>query len=118
MASTCGTPMLWISTACRALGPISTTPYTPRIPSGSNCHTFQSSALYNLVSVSTQSHPALDFFPHPSEGSRSRKCNSSRMTGTHTSSGSPASSASGSNGVTVILFSRILGVVFSVVFFA
>ncbi|KAH9026998.1 hypothetical protein EDB85DRAFT_2148810 [Lactarius pseudohatsudake] len=77
-----------------------------------------SSALYNLISVSTQSHPALDFFPHPSEGSRSRKCSSSRTTGTHTSSGSPASSASGSNGVTVVLFSRILGVVFSVVFFA
>ncbi|KAH9025344.1 hypothetical protein EDB84DRAFT_1273546 [Lactarius hengduanensis] len=106
------------SQPAESLGAISTMPYTPRVPSSSNCQTFQSSALYtDLVSVSAPTPTGAS----TSTPTQSGKSGSSGTTGSRTSSGSPASSTSGSNGagtITVSLISSILGVAFSVAFLA
>jgi hypothetical protein len=85
---------------------IGTLPYTPIVPSSSNCVTYKSSDLYT-------SYPSL--FPSTA--------GASSPTGTGLSkSGSPsATGTSGSNGAGVLtfsLFSSILGVAFSVTFLA
>ena len=95
-----------------SLGPITTVPYTPTVPSSSNCQTFQSTDLYTdtISGYSTTT----------SASSPTGKVVSG-SSGTRTGSSSPASSTSGSNGagvVTISLFSTILGVAFSVAFLA
>jgi hypothetical protein len=92
-----------------SLGPITTVPYTPVVPSSSNCQTYQSSDLFpNLPTITSSGASSATPTPTGSGGSR-------------TSSGSPASSTTGSNGasaVTISLLSTILGVGVSVMFLA
>ena len=100
-----------------SLGPITTVPYTPSIPSSSNCQTYQSSDLYSATISGVPSVTSGASSPTGKSGSGS----GSSGTGTRTGSGSPASATSGSNGagvVTISLFSTILGVAFSVAFLA
>jgi hypothetical protein len=96
-----------------SLGAISTMPYTPRIPSSSNCQTFQSAALFTaLNSVAA---------PTATGATTATPTGKTTASGSRTSSGSPASSTTKSNGagaVTISLFSGILGVAFSVAFLA
>ncbi len=90
-----------------SLGPITSIPYTARIPASSNCQTYQSTALYtDFLSLAT-----------------STSASGSQPTGTGTRAGSAgvASPTKGSNGagaLTISLFSSILGVAFSVAFLA
>ena len=96
-----------------SLGPITTIPYTPRIPSSSNCQTYQSTDLFKV----TTGFPTTTATSSPTSGA----AKVSGSSGTRTGSSSPASSTSGSNGagtVAVSLFSSILGVAFSVAFLA
>jgi hypothetical protein len=90
-----------------SLGPITTVPYPPAVPSSSNCQTYQSTDLYTDILPATTSSAT----PTPSGKSVSGS------SGTRTGSGNPATSTSGSNGagvVTISVFSTILGVAFSV----
>ena len=96
-----------------SLGPITTIPYTPRIPSSSNCQTYQSTDVFKATTGFPTTTAASST---PSSGVKA-----TGSSGTRTGSSSPASSTSGSNGagvVTVSLFSSILGVAFSVAFLA
>jgi len=109
---TSGGQTLSYSQPAESLGPISTIPYTPRIPSSSNCQTYQSSEIFT-VTPSGYSAPTAT-----PTGSSNGKSGSS---GTRTGTSNPASSTSGSNGagvVTISIFSTILGVAFSVAFLA
>jgi hypothetical protein len=93
-----------------SLGPITTVPYTPVVPSSSNCQTYQSTDLYTDTLPTSAVTGAT---PTPSGKSGS--------SGTRTGSGNPSTSTSGSNDagvVTISLFSTILGVAFSVAFLA
>jgi hypothetical protein len=106
---TSGTQTLSYAQPAESLGPITTVPYTPHIPSSSNCQTYQSSQLYT------------DF---ASLASSTTAAGSAHATGSGASNGGSASSAkptSGSNGagsVTISLFTSILGIAFSVAFLA
>ena len=88
-----------------SLGPITSIPYTARVPASSNCQTYQSTALYtDFLSLSPSTTAA---------GSQS----------TGTSAGSakgvtPTKASSGAGALTISLFSGILGVAFSVAFLA
>jgi len=103
------------SQPAESLGPISTLPYTPRIPASSNCVTFASaSAFSQLLTVS------------PTLATPTATSGASTRTGGNNASGARASTASGasptgSNGaeaVTISLFSTVLGIAFSVAFLA
>jgi len=110
---TSGGQTLSYSQPAESLGPITTIPYTPRIPASSNCQTYQSTDLFKV----TTGFPTSTASPAGSTGVKT----GSGSTGTRTGSSSPASSTSGSNGagvVTISLFSSILGVAFSVAFLA
>jgi len=97
-----------------SLGPITSIPYTPVVPSSSNCQTYQSTAIYtdfaNLASATTAA----------SNPTNTGAGGSSSRTGSAVGSSSTGSS-SGSNGagaLSISLFSSILGVAFSVAFLA
>ena len=112
---TSGGQTLSYSQPAESLGPITTIPYTPRIPASSNCQTFQSSDLFKFTPSGLPTSTAST--PTPSSGGNVKTGSS----GTRTGTSSPASSTSGSNGagvVTISLFSSILGVAFSVAFLA
>ncbi|KAI0298060.1 hypothetical protein B0F90DRAFT_1952632 [Multifurca ochricompacta] len=102
-----------------SLGPISTLPYTARIPASSNCVTFQSSALYtDLASISAPTPTGTSSGSTPTA---SGKGTAGTGTGTRSSSASTASSTGKSNGagtLTASLFSSIVGVAFSIAFIA
>lgn len=94
-----------------SLGPITSIPYTPVIPSSSNCQTYQSSAIYtdfaNLASATTAASNPTNIGAGGSS--------------TRTGSAAASSSTSGSSGagtLSISLFSSILGVAFSVAFLA
>ncbi|KAI9511940.1 hypothetical protein F5148DRAFT_949796, partial [Russula earlei] len=96
-----------------SLGPITTIPYTPRVPSSSNCQTYQSTALYtDFLSLATSTSTASGTSPTgasngPGSGSRSASAASASATGSN-----------GAGAVTISLFSTILGVTFSIAFLA
>ncbi|KAI0245977.1 hypothetical protein BJV78DRAFT_1381944 [Lactifluus subvellereus] len=92
-----------------SLGPITTIPYTARIPASSNCVTYQSSALYT------------DLQSLPTATGASSAMATGSGTGTRAGTASVASSTTGSNGagiLTISLFSSILGVAFSIALLA
>jgi hypothetical protein len=98
-----------------SLGAITTLPYTPVVPSSSNCVTYQSAQLFSaLASVAgPTASGASTATPTPTGKNTSN--------GSRTSSGSSAkstSSSSGGSAVGISLFSSILGVAFSVAFLA
>jgi len=105
------------SQPAESLGAITSVPYTPVVPSSSNCQTYQSSDLYSaLASVAA---------PTASGAAATSTPTGKTTSGSRTNSGSPAASTSGSgsvsNGagtVTISLFSSIIGVAFSVAFLA
>ncbi|KAF8629475.1 hypothetical protein AX15_003422 [Amanita polypyramis BW_CC] len=82
-----------------SLGPITTMPYTPRVPASSSCTTYQSASLYTAI-ASVGATPS-------ASGSGSKPSGSS-------SSGSKGSSSS-SNGATTLVISGMsfMGVIFS-----
>jgi len=92
--------------------PIGTLPYTPRIPSSSNCQTYQSSALFTDFASLVPSTTAASSVP---TGSGAKKSGAS---GAGSASATPTSGSNGAGAVTVSLFSSILGVAFSVAFLA
>jgi hypothetical protein len=89
-----------------SLGPITTIPYTARIPASSNCQTYQSTAIYtDFVSLATSTSSA--------SGSQSTASRAGSA-----GVASPTKASSGAGALTISLFSSILGVAFSVVFLA
>lgn len=114
---TSGGQTLSYSQPAESLGPITTVPYTPVIPSSSNCQTYQSSALYTdfaNLAVATSSASA-------SEPTKAGAGASGSSTRTGSAAGASSTSTSGSNGagaLSISLFSSILGVAFSVAFLA
>jgi len=94
-----------------SLGPITSIPYTPVIPSSSNCQTYQSTAIYtdfaNLASATTAA----------SNPTNTGAGGSSSRTGSAAGSSS-TSGSSGAGTLSISLFSSILGVAFSVAFLA
>ena len=113
---TSGGQTLSYAQPAESLGPITTVPYTPVIPSSSNCQTYQSSALYtdfaNLASATSSASTS-----KPTNNGAS----GSSSTRTGSAAGASSTSSSGSNGAGVVpisLFSSILGVAFSVAFLA
>jgi hypothetical protein len=108
---TSGGQTLSYSQPAESLGPITSIPYTPRIPSSSNCQTYQSSAIYtDFLNLATST----------ASGSKVTGTGSG-SSGTRAGSSAGASPTSGSNGAgatTISLFSSILGVAFSVAFLA
>jgi len=103
------------SQPAESLGAITSVPYTPTVPSSSNCQTYQSSDLFSaLASVAA---------PTASGATAATSTPTGQTSGSRTNSGSPAKSTSGSvsNGadaVAISLFSSIIGVAFSVAFLA
>jgi hypothetical protein len=95
-----------------SLGPITTVPYTPRIPSSSNCQTFASSALFtDFASLA----------PSPTGTSSASPTGAKASKGSSNTGSAAATPTSGSNGagtVTISLFSSIVGVALSVAFLA
>jgi len=99
-----------------SLGAITTVPYTPIVPSSSNCVTYQSAQLFSAIA--SVAAPTASGASAPTATPTGKTTSGS---GSRTSTGSPASSTSGSNGagaVSISLFSSILGVAFSVAFLA
>ena len=91
-----------------SLGPITSIPYTPRIPSSSNCQTYQSSQIFTdflkLASTTTGASAA----PTGSGASRAGSA----------STANPTKGSNGAGSVTISLFTGILSVAFSVGFLA
>jgi hypothetical protein len=102
-----------------SLGPITSIPYTARVPSSFNCQTFQSAAVWTDFAELSTAVPTPTATPSGSAGAGAGKGASN---GSGTRSGTAAiATSTGSNGtgtLTVSLLSTILGVVFSVVFLA
>jgi len=89
---------------------IGSLPYTPRVPSSSNCQTYQSAQLFTDFASLAPSTTAASAAPTGSGASHAGSASTSNPT-----------SASGSNGagsVTISIFTSILGVAFSVAFLA
>ena len=111
---TSGGQTLSYSQPAESLGPITTVPYTPRIPASSNCKTYQSSAIYTDFQNLAAATPT-------ASGSKATGAPGSGSSGTRSGSAAVASSTTKSNGagaITISLFSTILGVAFSVAFLA
>jgi len=96
---TSGGKTLSYSQPAESLGPITSIPYTPVIPSSSNCQTYQSSQLYT------------DFASLAPTGSGASRAGSA-------STAKPTKGSNGAGSVTISLFTSILGVAFSVAFLA
>lgn len=111
---TSGGQTLSYSQPAESLGAITSVPYTPRVPSSSNCQTYQSSDLYTDFKT-------LAATPTASSTAKVTGAGASGS-GTGTGSGSiasPTGSKSNGAGATIIpLFSIILGIAFSAVFLA
>jgi hypothetical protein len=98
-----------------SLGAITTVPYSPEVPSSSNCQTYQSTDLFKDMLTVTPAGISVPTSSPTQTGS------GSGASGSRTNTGSPATSTSkgnGASGVTISLFSSILGVAFSVGFLA
>ncbi len=106
---TSGVQTLSYAQPAESLGPISSVPYTPRIPSSSNCQTYQSTQLFTDFASLATATTAGSAAP---TGSRSGSA----------SAGSPTKAASGaSNGagaVMISLFTSVFGVALSIAFLA
>lgn len=95
-----------------SLGPIASIPYTPVIPSSSNCQTYQSSQLYtDFASLAASTKTGASASPTGSGASRAGSASTANPT-----QGSNSSNGAGS--VMISLFTSIVGVAFSVVFLA
>jgi hypothetical protein len=104
---TSGGQTLSYSQPAESLGPITSIPYTPRIPASSNCQTYQSSQIFtDFASLAPSTTAASPTGSGASKNSGTRAGSAASATGT----------GSGSNGagtVTISLFSSILAVAFS-----
>ena len=98
---TSGGKTLSYSQPAESLGPITSIPYTPRIPSSSNCQTYQSGQIFtdfaSLAPTTT--------------GSSVSRAGSASTT-------NPTKGSNGAGSVTISLFTSILGIAFSVGFLA
>jgi hypothetical protein len=87
-----------------SLGPITTVPYTPRVPASSNCVTYHSTDLY----------PSL---PTPTGGAATTGKPGSSASGTHSASaGAAAPTSNRASAVGISSVATIAGVVFAMVF--
>jgi len=91
-----------------SLGPITSIPYTPRIPSSSNCQSYQSSQLFTDFASLAASTTGASAAPTGSGASRAGSA----------STANPTNGSNGAGSVTISLFTIILGVAFSVAFLA
>lgn len=93
-----------------SLGPITTMPYTPRVPASSNCVTYTSSAIYTALPTPSIK---IDVAPTGASGSGS-------PSGTRIGTAANAANTTPSNDASSLAISGIsfLGVVFSVLFLA
>ena len=97
-----------------SLGPITSIPYTPVVPSSSNCQTYQSSALYtDFANLAASTSSASTSKPTNSGAS-----GSGTRSGSAAGASSTGSSGNGAGIVSISLFSSILGVAFSIAFLA
>ena len=97
-----------------SLGPITTVPYTPVVPSSSNCQTYQSSAIYTDFASLLASPTG----PSSAAKATGTGASNSGASAAGSSSAKPTSGSNGAGVVTISLFSSILGVAFSVAFLA
>ena len=103
---TSGTQTLSYAQPAESLGPISSIPYTPRIPSSSNCQSYQSTQLFTDFASLAASKTGASAAPTGSGATR----------GGSASAANPTSGSNGAGSVTISLFTSILGVAFSVAF--
>jgi len=89
---------------------IGSLPYTPRIPSSSNCQTYQSTQIFTDFASLASSTTGASAAPTGSHASGSGSASTAKPTN--------ASGSNGAGSVTIPLFTSILGVAFSVAFFA
>jgi len=109
---TSGGQTLSYSQPAESLGPITTVPYTPRIPASSNCQTYSSAALFTDFASLAPSPTASSTSP---KGTGASKGSAS---GAGSASATPTSGSNGAGAVSISLFSSILGVAFSIAFLA
>jgi hypothetical protein len=98
-----------------SLGPITTVPYTARIPASSSCTPFQSASAYSQLLTVSPANPTATV-----TSAASTRTGGSNASGSRTGTAAVASST-GSNGaeaVTISLFSTVLGIAFSIAFLA
>lgn len=86
-----------------SLGPITTVPYTPRVPASSNCVTYHSTDLY----------PSL---PAPTGGAATTGKPSGSASATRSGGGAAAPTSNGASAVGISSVATIAGVVFAMVF--
>lgn len=87
-----------------SLGPITSVPYTPVVPSSSNCVTYHSTNLYTSLPTPTGVAVTTSKPSNPTGGTR---------TG---SAGAPASTSNGASAVGISSVATIAGVVFAMIF--
>lgn len=94
-----------------SLGPITTMPYTPKVPASSSCTTYSSAELFTAL-------PTISSSGSSSSATGTASGKSSGKSGSSTSSGSPAEKTGSSSDATTIAISGLsfLGVVFSALF--
>ena len=105
---TSGGQTLSYAQPAESLGPITSIPYTPRVPSSSNCQTYQSSQIFtDFLSLASTTRGA-SASPTGSGASRAGSA----------STANPTSGSNGAGSVSISLLTSILGVAFSVSFLA
>lgn len=105
---TSGSQTLSYAQPAESLGPITSIPYTPRIPSSSNCQTYQSAKLFTDFASLAVSTTGASATPTGKGASGAGSASSANPTGKSNSAGS----------VTISLFTSIVGIAFSVAFLA
>jgi hypothetical protein len=104
---TSGSQTLSYAQPAESLGPITTVPYTPRVPASSNCQTYQSTQIFtDFASLA----------PTTTSGKSPAATGKGASGAGSASSANPTSGSNGAGSVSISLFTSILGVAFSVAF--
>ncbi|KAJ7839608.1 hypothetical protein B0H14DRAFT_3086953 [Mycena olivaceomarginata] len=103
-----------------SLGPISTLPYTARVPASSSCTQYTSSLLFSALGTATSSASATatDSGSGGSGGGGAAKTGSQTKSGASAGASASATGTGGADTLSVSLVSGVLGVVFAAVFLA
>lgn len=103
-----------------SLGPISTLPYTARVPASSSCTQYTSSLLFSALGTATSSASATatDSGSGGSTGGGAAKTGSQTKSGASAGASASATGTGGADTLSVSLVSGVLGVAFAAVFLA
>ncbi|KAF7350468.1 hypothetical protein MVEN_01352300 [Mycena venus] len=99
------------------LGPISTMPYDPKVPSSSSCTQYSSAQLFSALGTATSSASA-SATASGSENSEAKTGSGSQTKSGASAGASATGTSSGAEALGVSLVSMVLGVVFATVFLA